>query len=373
MPDSRPTPSPDQVVAGYSRPRPPVTWRYRLSVALAGLACLSATAGFAHITYDDLPRVWHEDPPAVELTAVEVAAAQAVPDYDRAVPVLAYHFVSSRTDNGIANPYTTTTEEFARQMAILDEAGFTTISAQQAQDFAEHGTPLPEKPILLTFDDGHATVRHVVDPILAQHSFRAVAFLITSRIHDVKDTSGFHLTLTDVHALEASGRWELGSHTHAMHQRAVGPDGEEYTMLDHRVITDAGLLETEAQYVARVEADLAASREWLVANVDTPLWQFAYPMGGRGSQGPYAMEEQLTAALQRQGFAFAYTVGEHEVAHSLVPTTAAMTQPRIDVYRDTSPAELLDLIVQSLPVDQGGEQPDGWFNGWYEGYESRQP
>lgn len=367
MPEPQATPRPHEVVAGYSRPRPRTTWRYRAMVGLLWILGLGSTAGFAKVTYDDLPRTWAEDPPAVQLSAPEVAAARAVPSYDEAVPVLAYHFVTSRTDNGIDSDYTTTTEEFAAQMAILDEAGFTTVTARQVQAFAEEGATLPDKPILLTFDDGHATNRHVVDPILAEHDFSAVAFLITGRVLDTTDDQGFHLTLQDVHALEESGRWEFGSHTHAMHLRGEGADGEDVTLLDHRVRTGSGDLETPQEYVNRVDADLAASRAWLEEHLQDPLWQFAYPMGGRGSQGEGAMEAELRASLQAHGFDLAYTVGEHDVAHSLVPTTDPQAQPRIDVYRDTPPTELLALIEQSLPVDQGGEQPVGWFDGWYEG------
>lgn len=369
--DTQSTPGPEDVVAGYSRPRPPITWRYRALVATVGVVGLGAVLGFTKITYDDLPRTWVEEPPVVTLSAEQVAAAHAVPSYDNAVPVLAYHFVTSRTDNDIAGTYTTTTEDFAEQMALLDEAGFSTITAEQARAFVEDGEKLPDKPMLLTFDDGHATNRDVVDPILEQHGFNAVGFLITGRITTDDTPANFHLSLADVAALEASGRWEFGSHTHALHQKARGAGGEEVTMLDHLVVTENGELETDEEYSARIEADLSASREWMQAHLEDPLWQFAYPMGGRGTQGEGAMEDELHKALRANGFVVAFAVGEHEAAHSMVATTAALAQPRIDMERDTTALDMLSAIVQSLPEDVGGEQPTGWFDGWYEGWDSR--
>lgn len=370
--ESRPTPAPEDVVAGYSRPRPTTTWRHRALATLVILTGLGSVAGFTKITYDDLPRSWAEDTPAVTLTAEEVAAARAVPSYNGAVPVLAYHFVTSRTDNDLAGDYTTTTTEFAQHMAILAEAGFTTVTARQAQAFAENGAALPDKPILLTFDDGHATNRHVVDPILEQHGFNAVGFLITGRVADEDKPEAFHLSLNDVRALESSGRWEFGSHTHGQHRRGEGEDGSDVTVLDHRVRTEDGDLETAEAYLERIHADLAASREWMTQHLVDPLWQFAYPMGGRGTTGVNAMEEELHAALVDHGFDLAYTVGEHETTHSVVQTTGTLAQPRIDITRDTSATQMLDDIVQSLPVTEGGEQPVGWFDGWFEGWDRGQ-
>lgn len=365
VPEPRETPRPHEVTPGYSRPRPELTWRYRIVVGLVGLLGIGAVAGFASMTYASIPPTWDERPPEVTLSAAEVAAAQAVPSYDGAVPVLAYHFVTSRTDGGIDGPYTVTAETFATQMAALDEAGFTTVTAQQVEDFTEGAVPLPDKPILITFDDGHATNRHVVDPILARHNFTAVGFLITGRIEN--DEAGFHLTLADVQALEETGRWEFGSHSHALHRHGEGGDGSEVTALDHRVRTQSGELETLAEYAERIDADLSASRSWLELHVNEPVPQFSYPMGGRGAQGSPDLEATLHATLREHGFGFAYTVTEHEESHSLVPTTATMAQPRIGVYRDTDTLQLLEEIVESLPIDQGGEQPTGWFDGWVDG------
>lgn len=364
LPESPLTPAPEEVVAGFSQERPPKTWRYRaMATAIILLGC-GSIAGFTKITYDDLPRSWAEDIPAVTLTSQEVAAAHAVPSYDGAVPVLAYHFVTSRTDNDLAGPYTTTPEEFATHLAALDEAGFTTVTAGQVQRFVEDGDPLPEKPIMMTFDDGHITNRYVVDPILEQHGFTAVGFLITGRVRDSTGTQEFHLDLADVQALEATGRWEFGSHTHAQHRFAEGMHGERVTALDHRIRTEDGDLETAQEYAARIDADLEASATWLRTNLENPVWQFSYPMGGRGTQGEAAMEDELQAALHEHGFEVAYAVSEHPTAHSIVPSTERMAQPRIDMERGTTATEMLDAIVQSLPVDEGGEQPVGWFGGW---------
>lgn len=360
-PDSTPTPAPGEVIAGYSSRRPPRTWGYRLMATALVLIGIGSIAGFTKITFEDLPRSWEEDVPVVTLTAEEIAAAHAVPSYDSAVPVLAYHFVTSRTDNDLSGPYTTTPAEFATHMAALDEAGFTTITAEELQGFVQDGDPLPDKPILLTFDDGHATNRHVVDPILARHDFNAVGFLITGRVSEDTSQTGFHLTRQDVQALEATGRWQFGSHTHGLHHKAEGLYDEQVTALDHRIHTEAGDLETEQEYAARIAADLDASVAWMQANLADPLWQFSYPLGGRGAgEAATTMEAELHAALAEHGFDLAYTVGEFVTEHSVTPTNARLIQPRIDMPRGTSATQMLESIVQSLPVDVGGEQPLDW-------------
>ena len=77
------------------------------------------------------------------------------------VPVLMYHDVSY-----LGRGYSKTPEIFEKQMQELKDAGFHTVFFSQVIDYVENGTPLPEKPIVITFDDGYATNYTYVYPIL---------------------------------------------------------------------------------------------------------------------------------------------------------------------------------------------------------------
>ena len=68
------------------------------------------------------------------------------------VPVLMYHDVSY-----LGYGYSKTPEIFKKQMQELKNAGFHTVFFSQLIDFVEQGTPLPDKPIVISIDDGYAT------------------------------------------------------------------------------------------------------------------------------------------------------------------------------------------------------------------------
>ena len=97
------------------------------------------------------------------------------------LPVLLYH------DIGLATPLTENPSLtihpiiFERHVRCLHGLGYTSISASQWLDWVEKGTPIPDKPILLTFDDGFANLAEYALPTLVRYGFRATIFVITGR------------------------------------------------------------------------------------------------------------------------------------------------------------------------------------------------
>jgi peptidoglycan/xylan/chitin deacetylase (PgdA/CDA1 family) len=92
----------------------------------------------------------------------------------RAVPVLMYHHIS--TSPGMI---TVTPEHFAAQMAYVASAGYKTVSAAELAAFLR-GEDLPERSLVITFDDGYLDNWVHAHPILKQHSLKALCFLVSS-------------------------------------------------------------------------------------------------------------------------------------------------------------------------------------------------
>ncbi len=69
-----------------------------------------------------------------------------------------------------------TPEVFKSQLLELKNAGFHTVFFSQLIDYVDQGTPLPEKPIVITIDDGYATNHTYVLPILRNAGFHTVFF-----------------------------------------------------------------------------------------------------------------------------------------------------------------------------------------------------
>lgn len=97
--------------------------------------------------------------------------------YLNGIPVLLYHHVSE--DNSDLPNLTVTPQEFERQMDMLKAAGFKTISPETLIAYMrQEPVTLPEKPILITIDDGYEDNYTNAFPILKQHDFSAVIFMV---------------------------------------------------------------------------------------------------------------------------------------------------------------------------------------------------
>ena len=109
-----------------------------------------------------------------------------VPLPDQAqVPVLMYHYVSALPPNpdGIRRDLTVSPENFEAQLQYLAEAGYHAITLTDLALHLTQGYPLPEKPIILTFDDGYSDAYKVVFPLLLDYGFTATFFVLATPAH----------------------------------------------------------------------------------------------------------------------------------------------------------------------------------------------
>jgi len=101
------------------------------------------------------------------------------------VPILMYHYVSELPPG--ADEYrrdlTVSPEDFEAQLQYLDEAGYHPITLTDLYLYLMEGYPLPEKPVILTFDDGYRDAYEVVFPKLLDHGFPATFFVLSTPAH----------------------------------------------------------------------------------------------------------------------------------------------------------------------------------------------
>jgi len=233
-------------------------------------------------SHDSFKRLWLNRStvaaPAVQLTAAQRATFVPLPTFRGAVPVLTYHGINPQIDS----TYTITPQAFAEQMAMLRQAGFHTITAEQYARFpGGSAKDLPSRPILITVDDGQLDSYRYADPILRQNGFRATMFVITD---PVDRGNPFYLRWDELRMLRDSGRWDLQLHAGAMHKMvridAKGTQGAAYA---NRMWVD-GHLEPFAAYERRVTNDLDLGLRRLrkeLGPIRTDL--FAYPFSADGS------------------------------------------------------------------------------------------
>ena len=219
--------------------------------------------------------------PDVTLTAEDRAVWAPAPADRSQVPVLLYHGVAPVS--GFANEadaeYGVDPEDFAKQMTLLDHAGYRTIGLDQLVRFvAGEPVDLPPRPLLLTFDDARADSWTGGDAILEELGFNAVMFVDVGR---VEDGDPEYLTWAELETVARSGRWDLQLHSGRGHRQIeYGPDafGPFYAYRESE--------ESIQGWRDRVFSDLTWGRERLAAEIPgyRPLG-FAPPFGNYGQDG----------------------------------------------------------------------------------------
>ncbi len=169
-------------------------------------------------------------------------------------PILLYHHVQPEY---VANDYYLTVELFTQQMDWLLQEGYTSVTASQLVDTLIHGGYLPEKPVLITFDDGFVDVYQYAYPVLRERSMVATWYIVASYLN-AQDC------VTTEQALELiSNGWEIGSHS-----------------MTHQ----------DLQYTQDTNYEMAQSRVVLMRELNVPINTFAYPYG---SVNEYVFEKAI--------------------------------------------------------------------------------
>ncbi len=183
-----------------------------------------------------------------------------------AAPVLMYHYISVPPEDADAyrQDLSVTPEDFRAQMAYLAASGYTPISLYDLNLALRWGTPLPPRPVVLTFDDGYRDFYEHAFPVLQELGFTATVFVITARL-DAGDPA--YLTWAQARELAAAGI-DIESHTKD-HPSLIGRDAE---FLHYQI---------------------KGSLESIEAHLGRPAHLFCYPAG--------RWDEAVLAALPEYG------------------------------------------------------------------------
>ncbi len=182
------------------------------------------------------------------------------------IPVLNYHQINDVDENLL----TVSTSEFETQMAWLEENGYQTITVSELLDFLDGKGSLPERPVLITFDDGYIDNYQCAFPILKKHNMKACIFLISEYVSLYPN----YLTWEQLSEMQSSGI-EFGSHT-----------------VDHNVLTELS--------PNSVNHELADSKDLLEKRLKRRIEVLAYPCG--------FTNEYIKSRVNASGYRAAFTV-----------------------------------------------------------------
>ncbi len=143
-------------------------------------------------------------------------------------------------DDVLPAPLFVTLESFEQQMTYLCEQNYHTLTLDEIKAFYYGDKPLPERSVLLTFDDCFQSVKLYAYPILKRLGFHAVAFVVTNWLHDEPKVfdSQRSVCLTEKDLYEMSDVFEYANHTDNMHTRTSETASAMMTASDEEFSSD---------------------------------------------------------------------------------------------------------------------------------------
>ncbi len=149
-------------------------------IAIIALLFLAACSG-DEIKIINIENISTKNKDSASKSNRPVADAQTILS-KKEVPVLCYHRIRNFKHGGGLKDYEVTPAAFAEQMQALADSGYTTILPGQLYNYLTYAESIPEKPVMITFDDTHMEQFTIGTTELNKHGFKGVYFLMTISI-----------------------------------------------------------------------------------------------------------------------------------------------------------------------------------------------
>lgn len=209
------------------------------------------------------------------------------------LPIIMYHSVLR--DPKRAGEYIVSPQTVENDLIYLKQRGYTAITASELAEAVKKGDELPEKPVMITLDDGYLNNLTYVLPLLERYDMKAVVSVVGSYCECFSQNNDHnpayaYLSWEDIEELTATGRVEIGNHTYDMHSR-TGRKGIKRLRG-----------EDEAAYYAALVCDIGRTQSLLEENCGIVPTTFAYPYG--------QVEKAAVPVLKEMGFTVLLTCTE---------------------------------------------------------------
>ncbi len=208
------------------------------------------------------------------------------------VPVLNYH----RIDSGIRHSLVVPPEEFKKQMQYLHNEGYHSITLDELYDYVTKGTELPDKPVLITFDDGYIDNYQHAMPILKEYNMKATLFMISGSVGENR-----FVGLEQLKEMQANGI-DIQSHT-----------------VNHKDLRHMSL--------QQARDELVSSKAVLEDSMKHPVRYIAYPGG--------FTNKDIDTIAEESGYRMAFNVK----AGNVQPGQDLFNLPRQAVFFNDTPFE----------------------------------
>ena len=185
------------------------------------------------------------------------------------LPIIMYHEVKTfGLGKDVITPY-----ELESDLKYLKENNYTTITMAQLIDYVYNSTELPQKPIILSFDDGYLNNYIYVLPLLKKYDMKIVFSVIGKNTDDFtripdNNIDYSHVTWDQLNEMQSSGYVEIQNHSYNLHRVSKGRIG---------CIQKFG--ESLSHYEQIMTEDIAKYQEEITLHTGRTPNTFTYPYG----------------------------------------------------------------------------------------------
>lgn len=223
------------------------------------------------------------------------------------IPVLLYHDVqySYTPDRAVI---TITPERFEEHVAALLSNGYTPVSFEDVCNASKGKFTMPEKPVIISFDDGYDTNYKYAFPIIKKYGVKTTIFVVADTVGKVLESS-VHFNWEQAKEMQKSGLVSIQSHT-----------------LNHYDLTELDRFQ--------LERELRLSKYLVEKNLGTACDMVAFPYGN--------YNQTVSDAAKRAGYRVMAQVGEKGV--NTVSDVNVKPLVRVTVYGSWTGQDLINMI-----------------------------
>lgn len=255
--------------------------------------------------------------------------------YTKQIPILLYHHITDGVSN---SDMEVTVEKFEEHIKALYENGYTAITFDELYEYVENGKELPQKPVMINFDDGYKSNYEFAYPILKKYNMKATIFVIGVSIgkDTYKDTGKEitpHFDMKQAQEMQNSGIIDIQSHTFDMHQV------ENLDKSPARVGAVPLKGESEADYINAFKSDIIKNRD-IINSLGKNKNVLAYP---------YGFYTQVSEALCKSELSIKATVTTNPVKNTVIKglLQSLYAMGRYGVTNDMNADFIINMIEEN--------------------------
>lgn len=245
------------------------------------------------------------------------------------VPVIMYHQVYKSAKN--CGDYIISLSTLREDFEYMRKNNITPVSFAELYNYVENGAPLPQNPVVITFDDGEKSFLTKVVPLLEEYSYPANVNVIGSLVemytqNGETNDSYAYLSESDIKALNENPLVEIGCHTYNLH-----------SLTSRRGVAQL-YGESDEKYCDVIKNDIEKFNELFIRLTGKAPTIFAYPYGIKNKACDHI--------IKNNGFTVTLTC--REAVNTISPGGTLFDLGRFNRPHGISTAKFFDKIFNSI-------------------------